>query len=552
NSPQLAHEDLQQIHPDNIEEMDLRWQIAMLTMRARWFLKNTRRKLSVNGNETIGFDKSKVERYNCHKRRHFARECRAPRNQDNKNNGSYIRKNDDAPIIKDWVSDSDEKNVPQTKTDKKTVKPSIAKIEFVKPKQQEKTARKTIKQNIVPKAVLMKSGLVSINTARQNISKIAVLVNTARQVNTAHSKPTVNAARPMGKEVNTSRSKVVVNAVKGYNVNVVKALACWVWKLKTKVLDHVSKYNRALITLKKFDYIDAQGRSKYMTANMSYLTDYEEIDRGYVAFGGNLKGGKITRKCTIKTEAINIACYVQNRMSVVKPHKKTPYEPFHGRTPTLSFMRPFRCSVTILNTIDHLGKFDSKDDKGFFVGYSLNSKAFRVFNSRTRIVEENLHIRKTCIDFPFESNMHALEDYSIFDFSRDDEDDGAVADINNLDITIQVSPIPTTRIHRDHPLNQVIGDFQSATQTRKMSKNLEEHGFVSTIQQRTNHKDLQNCGCLLFITRRTQKGNSCIKRSKLDRGYAGRASTIQVTRSLDFSGFTKWKKGYSSNGLFRE
>ncbi|GJT79052.1 DNA-directed DNA polymerase, partial [Tanacetum coccineum] len=73
NSPQLVHEDLQQIHPDDMEEIDLRWQMAMLTMRARRFLKNTRRKLTVNGNETIGFDKSKVECYNCHKRGHFAR-----------------------------------------------------------------------------------------------------------------------------------------------------------------------------------------------------------------------------------------------------------------------------------------------------------------------------------------------------------------------------------------------------------------------------------------------------------------------------------------------
>ncbi|GJZ32574.1 putative ribonuclease H-like domain-containing protein [Tanacetum coccineum] len=80
NSPQLVHEDLQQIHPDDMEEMDLRWQMAMLTMRARRFLKNTGRKLTVNGNETIGFDKSKVECYNCHKRGHFARECRALRN----------------------------------------------------------------------------------------------------------------------------------------------------------------------------------------------------------------------------------------------------------------------------------------------------------------------------------------------------------------------------------------------------------------------------------------------------------------------------------------
>ncbi|GJU40910.1 putative ribonuclease H-like domain-containing protein [Tanacetum coccineum] len=279
----------------------------------------------------------------------------------------------------------------------------------------------------------------------------------------------------------------------------------------------------------------------------------------------------------------------------------------NSKTPTLSFMRPFGCSVTILNTIDHLGKFDAKADEGFFIGYSLNSKAFRVFNSRTRIVEENLHIRfsestpnvvgtkasdnagqarketepikdyillplwtadpqysqdlksshddgskpssdegkkvdedprkdseynlnstnnvntvssnvnaastnevnvvgrKTSIELTFDPNMPALKDYSIFDFSIDDEDDGAEDDMNNLDTTIQVSPIPTIRIHKDHPLDQVIGDLQLATQTRKMSKNLKEHGFVSTIQQRTNHKDLQNCLFACFLSQEEPK-----------------------------------------------
>ncbi|GJX16505.1 putative ribonuclease H-like domain-containing protein [Tanacetum coccineum] len=249
---------------------------------------------------------------------------------------------------------------------------------------------------------------------------------------------------------------------------------------------------------------------------------------------------------TFWAKAVNTTCYVQNRVLVVKPHNNTPYELFHDRTPTLSFMRPFGYLVTILNIINHLGKFDGKANKGFFIGYSLNSKAFRVFNSRTRIVEENLHIRfsestpnavgngpdwlfdidaltrkmnyepivagtqsngfagtkasdnadpksshddgskpssddgkrKTSIKLPFDPNMLALEDYSIFDFSRDDVADSAVANMNNLDTTIHVSPIITTRIHKDHPLNQAIGDLQLATQTRKMSKNLEEHGFV--------------------------------------------------------------------------
>ncbi|GKA59484.1 retrovirus-related pol polyprotein from transposon TNT 1-94, partial [Tanacetum coccineum] len=74
NTPQLDNRDLQKIHLDDLEEMDLRWQMTMLTMMARRFLKNTRRKFSVNGTETIGFDKSKVECYNCHKMGHFARE----------------------------------------------------------------------------------------------------------------------------------------------------------------------------------------------------------------------------------------------------------------------------------------------------------------------------------------------------------------------------------------------------------------------------------------------------------------------------------------------
>ncbi|GJV27131.1 hypothetical protein Tco_1383579 [Tanacetum coccineum] len=91
NSPQLVHEDLQQIHPNDIEEMDLRWQMAMMTMREIRFLKNTSRKLTFNGNETIGFDKSKVECYNCHKKGYFAREYRASRNQDNRNKESSRR-----------------------------------------------------------------------------------------------------------------------------------------------------------------------------------------------------------------------------------------------------------------------------------------------------------------------------------------------------------------------------------------------------------------------------------------------------------------------------
>ncbi|GJR57521.1 ribonuclease H-like domain-containing protein [Tanacetum coccineum] len=250
--------------------------------------------------------------------------CKA---KSSKEEPKVVRKNDDAPTIEDWVSDSEEENVSQPKIEKKIVKPSIAKIEFVKPKQLEKTARKTVKQvgkhrqnthsprgnqrnwnnmmsqrlgsnfEMFNKACYEYGSKSSTNEV--NISKIAVSVNTARQVNTAHSKITVNAARPIsylsktshstvkrpihknitfknsninqrvntvrGNNVNTAKPKAVVNAVKGNNVNAVKASACWVWKPKHKVLDF-SKHNSASITLKKFDYVYAQGRSKSVMA----------------------------------------------------------------------------------------------------------------------------------------------------------------------------------------------------------------------------------------------------------------------------------------------
>ncbi|GJU65931.1 putative ribonuclease H-like domain-containing protein [Tanacetum coccineum] len=105
---------------------------------------------------------------------------------------------------------------------------------------------------------------------------------------------------------------------------------------------------------------------------------------------------------TFWAEAVSTACYVQNRVLIVKPHNKTPYELFRGFKPAIGFMKPFGCHVTILNTLYNLGKFDEKSDEGFFVGYSLSSKAFRVYNIRTRKVQENLHIR-------FLENKHMIE-----------------------------------------------------------------------------------------------------------------------------------------------
>ncbi|GJW14148.1 putative ribonuclease H-like domain-containing protein [Tanacetum coccineum] len=391
---------------------------------------------------------------------------------------------------------------------------------------------------------------------------------------------------------------------------------------------------------------------------------------------------------TFWAEAVSTACYVLNRVLVTKPQNKTPYELITGKIPIISYIRPFGCHVTILNTIDHLGKFDGKSDEGFLVGYSLQSKAFRVYNLETKRVEENLHITFLenkpnvagkgptwlfDLDYltdsmnyqpvrsenqankhagPQEANQNAgtkenidagdspieaesAQDYfvlpiwssytstvksskaseeptkhpdfqqvdkenqvfldelerlkrqeqdatdaaealrkefaqetedlllqagaakasstnivntastpvstaspygglSFTDLTNTDQDDseipaleeiydnptdgiftnssyddeGAVADFTNLEPVVNVSPIPTSRINSIHPSTLILGDPQSAVQTRsKVTKSSGAHAFVSYIQKqrRNNHKDFQHCLFACFLSQNEPK-----------------------------------------------
>ncbi|GJY77813.1 hypothetical protein Tco_0483614 [Tanacetum coccineum] len=455
NSLQLDNEDLQQIHPDDLEEIDLRWQMAMLTMRARRFLEehwkevfcewnreNTRRVMPVEittSNALVSCDGSvaitelrrklelaqkqkdeiqltleKLENSSKSLRKliecqivdkckislgynivppPYTRNFMPPKPDLSPYTGNFIppkpdlsfsgleefvnepivseptvkkpvvetseakasadkpkvvRKNNGAPIIEDWVSDSEEEDVPQAKVEKKTVKPSFAKIKFVNSNEQVKSPRKTTvkqgdqnrlnrhsprgnqrnwnnmmsqrlgsnfeminkacyvcgsfdhlqydcnnhqrqfnnkkmvkpvwnytqrvnhqnfsrmthpspKRNMVPKAVLMRSGLVSLTTARP--------------VNTAQPKSIVNSAKPM-----TNR----VNNVSGQNVNTARPKAV-VNTAKPKAVLNAVKGNQV---------------------NMSYLKDLKKLMKGYVAFGGNPKGGKIQAKLTDESHVL--------------------------------------------------------------------------------------------------------------------------------------------------------------------------------------------------------------------------------------------------------
>ncbi|GJU95423.1 hypothetical protein Tco_1320179 [Tanacetum coccineum] len=235
------------------------------------------------------------------------------------NSSNETKKNSDAPIIEEWVSDNEDEVESPVVVKKKTVIPTAAKIEkpvrklvryaemyrsfdhiqYRCPNQQRKrivsgnnynkkdndyyskTSHSSAHKHIAPRAVLMKTGLKSINTARP--------VNTVRSVNTgrpfstarsfnivrpsytAHPKSTIHCARPRIYFQNQAQSTIHMPFYKrialtkrcfNQRFNDVKASACWVWKPKNRVIDHVSKNNITSVTLKRLDYIDAQGRFK--------------------------------------------------------------------------------------------------------------------------------------------------------------------------------------------------------------------------------------------------------------------------------------------------
>nr|GEW58686.1 hypothetical protein [Tanacetum cinerariifolium] len=378
SSPQLVNKDLEQIHLDDLEEMDLRWQMAMLTMRARSDQAEEGPNYARIAYTSTSSDSKIVD--NCKKRLGYENYNVVPPLY----TGNFMPPKPDLSFTGldefankhvvenyDAKTNDEEEEVTQPKIKQKSVKPGILKIKFVKPKQPEKKARKTVKQ---------------VEKPRQNTHRPTVLVNNVRQVSTAHPKSIVNVARPMShlskiahstvkrpiykkttfnnnnvnqrvstvrsKTVNTARPKAVVNAVQGNVVNAVKASACngpdWLFNID------------ALTRTMNYEPIVANPKSSQ--------------DDGF------------------------------------KPSS------------------------------DDEKKVDEDSSNG----------------SDCRDQDENI-----TNELPFDPNMPALEDISTFHSSSDHEDDDKEADINNMDTTIQVSPVPTTRIHKDHPLGQQM-DVKSA------------------------------------------------------------------------------------------
>ncbi|GKD42919.1 retrovirus-related pol polyprotein from transposon TNT 1-94, partial [Tanacetum coccineum] len=563
----------------DMKEMDLIWQMAMLTMSIR-FLKNTRRKLTVNGNETIGFDKSKVECYNCHKRGHFARECRAPRNQDNKNKESSRRSvpvetSTSTALVScdglggyDWSNQAEEGPnyalmafsqlrsplSSEVSNDSICSKSCLETIKLLK--SQNDQLLKDLKkselmvlgykiglESVEEKLEVYKANesiyLLDIKDLKFEIHIGEIAIRELRKKLELVPKEKAGIQLNVDKFKHASKSlnkliecQIVDNCKKDESVN--KPVVENYKAMSSEEEPKVVRKNDDVPIIKEWVSNDEEEDGTCPIFNR-----HEEIDGGInLLFGGYPKVGKIVGKgkqhrasCKSKTKnSISLPLHLLHMdlfgPTFVKSLMKKMYYLvvtddysrfiwvffLASKDETSGILKSFITGIE--NLVDHKVKVIRCDNGIEFKNREMNQfcemkgilRQFSVARTpqqngvaerrnRTLIEASRTMLDDSKLPTTFWAKAvntacySALEDYSIFDFSRDDEDDGAVADMNNLNTTIQVSPIPTTRIHNDHPLNQVIRDLQSATQTRKMSKNLEEHGFVSTKWVFRNKKD---------------------------------------------------------------
>ncbi|GJS32619.1 reverse transcriptase domain-containing protein [Tanacetum coccineum] len=364
--PQLDNEDLQQIHPDDLEEMDLRWNIAMLTMRAKRFLKNTGRKLDMANKERIGFDKSKVECFNCHKMGHFARECRAPKNQDSMNR------------------EPTRKTVPVEET----------------------TSNALVSQ-------CDSFGYDWSDQAKEGPTNFALMAYSS-----------------------TSSSSSTNSKVSNDSNCCSSCLEC---------VKNLKEQNEQLVK-------------------------------------------------DLRTARISVVSYKTGKARMETVHGKD-----YTLLPLWTQYPPF--SSSLKDSPDAGFKSSGEEEKKNTEDLGIES-GNPTKGKDSEVPKVNVVDPKLSIELPNDLNMFELEDIV---YSDDDEDVGAEADMNNLDAFMHVSPILTTRIHKDHPFDQIIEDLNLASQTRRMTKNLKEHGLFSSVQQRTNHKDFQNCLFVCFLSQEEPK-----------------------------------------------
>nr|GEU41467.1 putative reverse transcriptase domain-containing protein [Tanacetum cinerariifolium] len=378
------------------------------------------------------------------------------------------------------------------------------------------------KWNFVPTAVATKSGQVLVNAAKQNS---AASTGTARpKVNTAVIKPNVNAKSSYFKPHFPKRRH-----------------------FNQRTAAKTNTFSRKINT--------AKGKI-VTTAGLKAVLNAAE----------GRKENSIKR-LMVALFLLEAVLKETSRVLVTKPHNKTPYELLISRSPYLEFMRPFGCPVTILNTLDHLGKFDGNANEGFLVGYFVNSKAFRVFNSRTRKVEENLHVNflenksnvvgsglKWLFDIDSLTKSMNYEPVTAGYQSNGDVNAGDIqGDVDETSINDDVCQGNKIRIDSStYAVNPASTSINTAS-------NIIAVGGLNINTADPNHTNMPTLDATgIFDSAFDDRDlgaeantNNLDSSTLSDRSHARRDSLIQASGCMDFGGFTLWKRAIGSKWVFR-
>nr|GEX81478.1 putative ribonuclease H-like domain-containing protein [Tanacetum cinerariifolium] len=473
---QIKFEEINQIDEDDIEEMDIKWNMSLLSMRADRFWKKTGKKISIQGTDMAGFDKSKVECFNCHKMGYFTRECRVPRSQDrgkrdNYRQGSKVEEHNPKALMAidgvgwDWSFMANEQedhalvadeeapiefalmaktsvecevfdNSLCSKKYKKNTK-SLNKFRNQKIKFCEKIRGLEIQlefkinkiESLTNDLELLKkekgeldTKLIGFQTASKDLDSLLEsqrLDKNKEGLGYSAVPPPAQVYSPPKKDLSwTGIPEFADDTVIDYSrpSPVIESTLDDVQNRNSFETEASSSTISSKHFIKKFP----TGNTKFSTADlgnegtaatyptfliMSHLMDdmfplvkedarllakeqskpdeTSGILRKFITEIENLKDLKVKIISNARTPQQN---------GVAERRNKTLIEAARTITPAIGCFKPFGCHVMILNTLDNLGKFKAKRDEGYFIGYSMSRKAFRVFNKRTKRVEENLHV----------------------------------------------------------------------------------------------------------------------------------------------------------------
>ncbi|GJV95677.1 putative ribonuclease H-like domain-containing protein [Tanacetum coccineum] len=383
-----------------------------------------------------------------------------------------------------------------------------------------KTSHSSAHKHMAPRAVLMKTGLKSVNTARpvNTVRSVntgrpfstARSFNTVRPSYTAHPKSTVHCARPRTYFQNQAQSTVHrpfykrttltkrcynqrfntgrqnVNTVRARGFNAVKPSACWVWR---PIKPNGASLSNSQLNDKGF--VDS-GCSRHMTGNIAHLSDFKDFDGGYVTFGGGAYGGRITGKGIqgVSESSTSSQQDQDNQDCIVMPiWKDASY---------------FGDAAPRTDADDGLQDENDATEKSH-EDSSLKDNGTADQQVNTARPEINTGSREVSTALPEVNTATPKDLVGPSPASEDTQVEDQEIELGNIPQSYAVPTTPHTRIHKDHPIDHVIGDVQSSVQTRRMTTSYSELGFLSAIYEGKSHQDLHTCLFACFLSQEEPK-----------------------------------------------